>query len=116
MAATSLFLGLTLTTLVQTSPGDSLTLDRALARAERVPEMTEKRYAHGVGIQLDVLEAEAELRRARTALVGALHAHRFAGFELRRALGLPADAVLLEAIEAWATRCESADVTTGGEG
>jgi outer membrane protein TolC len=116
MASTSLLLGLDLTTLVQTPPGDSLTPDRAPARAERVLEMTEKRYAHGVGVQLDVLEAEAELRRAWTAVVGAIHAHRFAGFELRRALGLPADAVLPEAGKARATLRESADLTTGGAG
>jgi hypothetical protein len=38
MASTSLFLGLTLTPLVQTPPSDSVTLERALARARETIE------------------------------------------------------------------------------
>ena len=63
-------------------------------RAERALELARVRYADGIGIQLEVLEAQAALTDARAALQRAMHAHRSAAVELRRAAGLPADAPL----------------------
>lgn len=65
-----------------------------VARAERALEIAQDRYADGVGIQLEVLEAEADLTRARADLLRAIHAHRSAAIELRRASGISADAPL----------------------
>jgi outer membrane protein TolC len=65
-----------------------------VARAERALQIAQERYAEGVGIQLEVLEAEADLTAARADLLRAIHAHRAAAIELRRAAGLPADARL----------------------
>lgn len=63
-------------------------------RAKRALEIARKRYGEGVGIQLEVLEAEADLTQARVDLLRSIHAHRSALIELRRAAGLPADAAL----------------------
>lgn len=63
-------------------------------RAERVLSAAQDRYAEGIGIQLDVLEAETDLRRVRASLNRAVHAHRAARIELKRGLGLSADAIL----------------------
>lgn len=65
-----------------------------VARAERALAIAEERYANGIGIQLDVLGAETELTRARTERVRAIHGYRSAVVELKRVLGLPADAPL----------------------
>lgn len=63
-----------------------------VGRAERALAIAEERYADGIGLQLEVLEAEAELTRVRAELLQAIHAYRLAAVELRRALGVPADA------------------------
>lgn len=63
-------------------------------RAERALAIAEERYRDGIGLQLEVLEAEAELSRVRAERLRAVHAYRAATIELRRALGLPADAAL----------------------
>lgn len=63
-------------------------------RAERTLSIAEDRYAGGIGIQLDVLDAEAELAQVRAERLRAVYAYRSAIVELRRALGLPADARL----------------------
>ncbi|MGK7310963.1 MAG: TolC family protein [Candidatus Longimicrobiales bacterium M2_2A_002] len=65
-------------------------------RAEQALAIAEDRYANGVGIQLDVLEAEAQLTRARTDRLRTIHAYRTTLIELKRVLGLPADATLPE--------------------
>lgn len=65
-----------------------------VALAERALEIAQERYLEGVGIQLEVLEAEADLRTTRADLLRAIHAYRSAAIELRRAVGLPADAPL----------------------
>lgn len=65
-----------------------------VARAEQALVITQERYRDGVGIQLEVLEAQADLTRARADLLRAIHAHRGSLIELRRATGLPADAQL----------------------
>ncbi len=65
-----------------------------VTRAERALEIAQDRYANGVGIQLEVLEAEADLTGTRADLLRAIHAQRSALIELRRAAGLPADAQL----------------------
>lgn len=65
-----------------------------VARAARALAIAEERYANGIGIQLDVLEAETELTRVRTERVRAIHGYRSAVVELKRVLGLPADAPL----------------------
>jgi outer membrane protein len=66
-------------------------------RAERALEIARDRYAGGIGIQLDVLEAQADLVRTRADLMRAIHTHRSAAVELRRAAGRPADAPLPDA-------------------
>lgn len=63
-------------------------------RAESALEIARERYGEGVGIQLEVLDAEADLTQARVDLLRAIHAHRSALIELRRAAGLSADAPL----------------------
>ncbi len=63
-------------------------------RAERALQIARQRYGEGIGIQLEVLEAEADLTQARVDLLRAIHAHRSALIELRRAAGLAADATL----------------------
>jgi len=63
-------------------------------RAERALAIAQERYSDGIGIQLDVLEAEADLTQARGDLLRAMHARRASVIELRRAVGLPADAPL----------------------
>ncbi len=65
-------------------------------RAEEALAIAADRYANGVGIQLDVLEAEAQLTRARIDRLRAIHAYRTTLIELKRVLGLPADATLSE--------------------
>lgn len=63
-------------------------------RAERALAIAQERYVDGTGIQLEVLEAEADLTRARADVLRAVHAHRSAAVELRRALGRSVDAPL----------------------
>jgi outer membrane protein TolC len=65
-----------------------------VTRAEQGLALAQDRYAEGVGIQLEVLEAEADLIRTRADLLQAIHAQRSAVVELRRAVGRPADAPL----------------------
>jgi outer membrane protein TolC len=65
-----------------------------VTRAERALEIAQDRYLDGIGIQLEVLEAEADLRSARSDLLRAVHAHRSALIELKRVAGLAADAPL----------------------
>ena len=65
-----------------------------VARAQRALAIAQDRYAEGVGIQLEVLEAHADLIEVRADLLRALHAHRSAAIELRRAVGQPVDASL----------------------
>lgn len=65
-----------------------------VTRAERALEIAQDRYRDGIGIQLEVLEAEADLRSARSDLLRAVHAHRSALIELKRVAGLAADARL----------------------
>jgi outer membrane protein len=65
-------------------------------RAEQALAISQERYADGVGIQLEVLEAEADLTRAGGDVLRAIHAHRVALIQLRRASGLPADAPLVD--------------------
>jgi outer membrane protein len=66
-----------------------------VARAQRALAIAQDRYAEGAGIQLEVLEAQADLVKVRADLLGAIHAHRSAAVELRRAVGQPADASLM---------------------
>ncbi len=63
-------------------------------RAQRALEIAQDRYTNGIGIQLEVLEAESDLTNARADLLRAIHAYRVALIELRRAAGVPADAQL----------------------
>lgn len=63
-------------------------------RAERAVALAQARYEEGVGIQLDVLEAESDLVRTRADLLRAIHAQRSAIVELRRVTGRPADGPL----------------------
>ena len=64
-------------------------------RAERALGLAQQRYAEGVGIQLDVLEAESDQVRTRADLLRAIHSQRSASVELRRQTGQPADGALL---------------------
>lgn len=64
-------------------------------RARRALTIAGERYADGIGIQLEVLEAQADLVRSQADLLRAIHAHRSAAVELRRAIGHPADASLI---------------------
>ncbi len=66
----------------------------AVSRAERALAIAEDRYASGVGIQLDVLESQAALTRARATRLRAIHAYRTAVIQLKRALGVPTDATV----------------------
>ncbi len=65
-----------------------------VTRSERALEIARDRYGAGVGIQLEVLDAQSELSRARASVLRTIHDHRSAAIELRRAIGLPADAAL----------------------
>lgn len=65
-------------------------------RAERIAGIARDRYADGLGLQLDVLQAEADLTAARGWYLRVLHRVRSAMIELRRSNGLPADASLDE--------------------
>ena len=65
-----------------------------VARAVRALAIAQDRYAQGAGIQLEVLEVEADLVKVRGDLLRSIHAHRSAAIELRRAIGRPADAPL----------------------
>lgn len=65
-----------------------------VSRAERALTIAEERYARGVGIQLDILESEAALTRARANQLRAIHAYRTAVIRLKRDLGVPADATV----------------------
>lgn len=66
----------------------------SIDRAERALAIAEDRYAEGVGLQLEVLEAEADLTEVRGELARAIHAHHSAYTALLRAMGLAADALL----------------------
>ena len=66
-----------------------------VARAGRALGLAQQRYAEGVGIQLEVLEAEADQVRTRADLFRAIHSQRSASVELRRLTGQPADGALL---------------------
>jgi outer membrane protein TolC len=61
--------------------------DRGLAAAERAHELSEVRFRGGVGIGLEVLDAEAALADARTALVAAIVAYDVAHVALLQAIG-----------------------------
>lgn len=75
--------------------GEDVRAGRAnVERAERALEIAKERYLEGVGIQLEVLEAEADLTQVRGDLLRAIHGYRGTLIELRRAVGLPADARL----------------------
>lgn len=65
-----------------------------VTRAGRALALAQERYAEGVGIQLEVLEAESDLVRTRADLLRAIHAQRSAIIELRRVTGRPADGPL----------------------
>lgn len=58
-----------------------------VGRAEQVLELARERYREGIGIQLEVLEAQAELTRVRGELHRAAHAGRAAVVEVRRGFG-----------------------------
>lgn len=73
---------------------DIATTSENVDRAERALAIAEERYAEGVGVQLEVLEAEADLTAVRGELARAIHAHHSAYTALLRAMGLAADALL----------------------
>ena len=73
---------------------DVATAVENIDRAERALAIAEERYAEGVGLQLEVLEAEADLTAVRGELARAIHAHHSANTALLRAMGLAADALL----------------------
>jgi multidrug efflux system outer membrane protein len=58
-----------------------------LAAAEATLALSQSRYAGGVGLALDVLEAERALTTARTLLVAAIQAYNAAQVQLLRATG-----------------------------
>lgn len=61
-----------------------------VGRAGNVLDLARERYREGVGIQLEVLEAQADLVRVRGDLERAIHAALVSRIELRRILGRPA--------------------------
>ena len=65
-----------------------------VTRAGQALALAQERYAEGIGIQLEVLEAESDLVRARADLLRAIHTQRSAVVELRRVTGRPADGPL----------------------
>ena len=67
-----------------------------LQRAERALAIAEDRYAEGVGLQLEVLQAEGDLTEVRGEMARAVHAYHSAHTALLRALGLVADTPLTE--------------------
>ena len=67
-----------------------------VTRAERALAIAQERYADGAGLQIEVLQAEAELVGIRAALLGAVFAHRSALIELRRATGRVTDPAMFE--------------------
>lgn len=73
---------------------DVATAAENVDRAERALAIAEERYAEGVGLQLEVLEAEADLTGVRGELARAIHDHHTAYTALLRAMGLAADALL----------------------
>ena len=75
---------------VERALGDVAEATANAARAADVLDLAQERYAEGIGIQLEVLEAEADLVRVRGELQRAIHASRAAEVELRRILGRPA--------------------------
>lgn len=79
---------------LETAAADVSAGRETLERAERALTILQDQYQEGIGIQLEVLEAEADLTRARAILLRAIHAYRGALIELRRAAGLAADAPL----------------------
>lgn len=82
---------------VLTAAAEDIREGRAnVERAERALTIAQDRYRNGVGIQLEVLEAEADVTQARGDLLRARHASRAALLELRRAAGVAADASLVE--------------------
>jgi outer membrane protein TolC len=60
---------------------------RGVTAAEAALALSQSRYAGGVGLALDVLEAERALTAARTGLVGAVQAYNGAQAQLLRATG-----------------------------
>lgn len=60
---------------------------RGVTAAEATLALSQSRYAGGVGLALDLLEAEHALTVARTGLVGAIQAYNGAQVQLLRATG-----------------------------
>lgn len=67
---------------------------RTVEQAEEGLRLAEERYAQGVGIQLDVLDAQVALTQARTNVLDANFRHLAAVARLQRAMGT-ADAVTI---------------------
>jgi outer membrane protein TolC len=76
---------------IQRADADVRNGQENVERAEQTLAITQARYTDGQGIQLEVLEAEADLTRVAGDLRRAIHAHRSALIELRRAAGLTTD-------------------------
>jgi outer membrane protein TolC len=69
------------------SAAEEAASEDALALAQRELEMAQDRYAQGVGASVDVVEAQAELARARSAQVAALARYHSSRVNYAAAIG-----------------------------
>jgi outer membrane protein TolC len=73
------------------SAAEERAAELSLSLAERELSMAQDRYAAGVGASVDVIEAQAELARARSAQVSALARYHSSRVNLAAAVGRAAD-------------------------
>lgn len=62
-------------------------MNRTVKLAEKAYEIARKRYEEGTGTQLEIKNADLELRQARTNRIKAVHDYRVAKAELNKLLG-----------------------------
>ena len=76
---------------LRTAEENISTTQIAVARAEEDYHLAQIRYTEGVGINLEVIDAQEKLTQARTNYFSALYSYYLAKAELEKAMGVPID-------------------------
>lgn len=76
---------------LRTAEENISTTQIAVARAEEDYHLAQIRYTEGVGINLEVIDAQEKLTRARTNYFSSLYAYNVSKASLEKAMGVPID-------------------------
>ena len=76
---------------LRTAEENISTTQIAVARAEEDYHLAQIRYTEGVGINLEVIDAQEKLTQARTNYFSALYSYYLAKAELEKAMGVPVE-------------------------